>query len=120
MPAVVSISLPNGVIRPDETGNALPLGPQLKAADSAPQGAVSAGLPPVELCHAVNDYYQTWMYEAYGIRHDNFAKCEHEHIHHFGCNRLHRLSEMPAVWLVPYGWLLMGIWLARNHKTQKG
>lgn len=94
---------------------------QLKAAETAPPGAVSAGLlEPVELCHAVNDYYQVEMYDADNIPHDNFAKCNLEHAHKFGCHKTHSVAEMPLVWFVVYGWLTLGIWLARNHKTQKG
>jgi len=126
VPVVVSISSPNGVIRPDETGIVLPLGSQLKAAAAASvlndSGAATAGVleARVRLCHAVNDYYQVGMYDAEGIAHDSFSECEMKHEHIFGCQLHHRWQSMPVVWLIPYGWLCICILMARNQKTQKG
>lgn len=94
---------------------------QLKAAEAVPPGAASVGLlEPVRLCHAVNDYYQTGMYDAEGIPHDNFARCDATHNHKFGCQLEHHWAAMPGVWVVLYVWMCCGFWLAVNHKTQKG
>jgi len=122
VPAAVFIAFPERVIRPDETGNALLSGAQLKAPQSGPEtkGLDSwGGLPAVELCRARDDV--GWVpvyYDAIGIPHDNFVRCDQEHAHTFTCEIKHGMPQ--AALLVAEGWLFLGIWLAVNHKTQKG
>lgn len=120
---VASTRLAKAVIRPPENGNALVLAVQLKAPPPSgidfPLSGGECSEYEVTLCRAYDD--PDWIpafYDGNAIKHDNFAMCDANHHHVFGCQMNHKIPV--GFWFVVECWLLVGIWLAVNHKTQKG
>jgi len=113
------------VIRPDEAGNALLLGVQLKAPPVELDSKSSAAWDEsgeVELCRMRHDpQLAPQIYRAWEIETDNFARCDATHNHSLTCDHTrHRLYQQPEFFFLCCGWLFCCVWLAVNHKTQKG
>jgi len=61
------------------------------------------------------------IYKAWEIETDNFAGCDANHEHSLICDHTkHELMEEPEFQWLLVGWMVCGVLLAVNHKTQKG